>query len=77
MVMKDKLEKTNHKAAYYFFRKISFGLLIVLSAAFIIAVPTYIVQKNKKNSIGLAEENSSEVVEEENEGESLNELLSF
>lgn len=66
MVMKDKLVKTNHKAPYYLMKKISIGLLAIASMTFAIAVPTYIIHASKtKNSIGLAEENTSEVVEEE------------
>lgn len=72
MVMKDKLVKTNHKATYYLMKKISIVLLAVVSGAFIIAVPTYIISNSQKKTIGLAEENSSEVVEqEETSGEDL------
>ncbi len=72
MQMKDKLVKTNHKGGYYTMKKMSIGLLAIASGAFIIAIPTYIVQNhNKKNSIGLAEENTSEKVESNSEEETL------
>ncbi len=67
-VMKDKLEKTNRKGSYYTMRKISIGVLAVASAAFIIAIPTYISQMSKKNKeAGLAQENTSEVIDSETE----------
>ena len=72
MVMKDKLVKTNHKGTYYLMKKISIGLIAVVSAAFVIAVPTYIIHNSKKNTMGLAEEKTSEVVESENSGEEVN-----
>ena len=64
----DKLVKTNHKGGYYTMKKMSIALLAVASGAFIIAIPTYIVQnQNKKNSIGMAEEYSSEKSETSSE----------
>ena len=64
MVMKDKLVKTNHKGSYYVMKKLSIALLAVASVSFVIAVPTYIVQTSKnKNTVGLAEEETSQVVE--------------
>ena len=63
--MKDKLVKTNHKGTYYLMKKITIGFLAVMSAAFVIAVPTYIIHNSKKNTMGLAEEKTSEVVESE------------
>ena len=49
-------------------KKMSIALLAVASGAFIIAIPTYIVQnQNKKNSIGMAEEYSSEKSETSSE----------
>ena len=72
MVMKDKLVKTNHKGGYYVMKKLCIASIAIASAAFVIAVPTYIVQSsNAKKTIILAEEKSSEVVEENNSGESL------
>jgi len=68
MVMKDKLVKTNHKGSYYVVRKMSIVLLVLASLTFIIAVPTYIVNSAKgKKTIGLAEEKSSEIIENESE----------
>ena len=76
MVMKDKLEKTNHKGAYYAFKKFSLILLAVTSVAFAIAIPTYIMNQAKKKNIGIAQEVSSEVLEEE-EVESSSEYESY
>lgn len=71
MVMKDKLVKTNHKGSYYAMKRASIVLLAVASAAFFIAVPTYIIQSTKnKSTINLAEEKSSET-ENENSEESI------
>ena len=67
MVMKDKLEKTNHKGAYYLTKKISIGLFALASLAFMIAIPTYIAQMAKRNKVGLAEENTTSSVIEESE----------
>lgn len=69
MVMKDKLVKTNHTSTYYLAKKISIALLAVFTLAFIIAVPTYIASKSNKKTTALAEENNSEVVEDNNSGE--------
>ncbi len=69
MVMKDKLVKTNHTATYYIMRKMSLVILAIIGAAFVIAVPTYIIQNSQKNTIGLAEENTSEVSESESSEE--------
>ena len=65
MVMKDKLVKTNHKGAYYLTKKISIAILAFASAAFIIAIPTYISQVTKKKEIGMAQEKSSETIDSE------------
>lgn len=66
--MKDKLVKTNHKGGYYTMKKMSIGLLALASITFIIAIPTFIMQnQNKQNSVGLAEENTSEKVESNSE----------
>lgn len=74
MVMKDKLVKTNHKGAYYLMKKLSIVFLALASAAFIIAIPTYIVQNTKKKEVGYAQETSSEQIdsEEDTEYESYN-----
>ena len=70
MVMKDKLVKTNHKGPYYVMKRLSIAFLVMACAAFMIAVPTYIIQSSKKkNTMIHAEENSSEVVENNSEGE--------
>ena len=69
MVMKDKLVKTNHKGSYYLMKKIFIGLIAVVSGAFVIAVPTYIIHNSKKNTMGLAEEKTSEVSEQESNSE--------
>ena len=69
MVMKDKLVKTNHTSTYYLAKKISIALLAVFTLAFIIAVPTYIASQSNKKSTALAEEEKTEVIEENNSGE--------
>lgn len=65
MVMKDKLVKTNHKGSYYLIKKMSIALLVVSSVIFAVAIPTYIISMSKKKNIGIAQETSSEIVEEE------------
>lgn len=69
MVMKDKLVKTNHKASYYFMKKVSVIALAVVAGAFAIAVPTYIVQNSLNNKTALAEENKEEENKTDNNGE--------
>lgn len=79
MVMKDKLAKTNHKASYYFMKKISIVALAVVAGAFAIAVPTYIVQNSLNNKTALAEENKEEENKNENNTEEVdeNEILHY
>ena len=74
MVMKDKLVKTNHKGTYYLMKKLSIAFLVLASAAFVIAIPTYITQVSKKKDVGYAQENTSEETssEENTEYESYN-----
>ena len=69
MVMKDKLVKTNHKASYYFMKKISVIALAVVAGALAIAVPTYIIQNSLNNKTALAEENKEEENKTDNSGE--------
>ena len=70
MVMKDKLVKTNHKGIYYIFKRSSIVLFALASLTFAIAVPTYIVANSKaKKTNVLAEEKSSEVVENDSNEE--------
>lgn len=72
MVMKDKLVKTNHKGPYYTMKRLSIAFLVIASVSFVIAIPTYIIStSNKKNTMIHAEENSSEVLNENNSEESL------
>lgn len=73
MVMKDKLTKNNHKGSYYLLKKMSIALLIVSSAIFAVAVPTYIVNMSKKKNIGMAQETSSEIIKEEENSSEENE----
>ncbi len=40
--MKDKLVKFNHTAKYYRLRNTAFACLLCISAAVIVAVPTYV-----------------------------------
>ena len=60
MVMKDKLEKTNHKALYYRFKKFLISVVILSSAFIAIAIPTYISQKNGRSNRSLAQDNDQE-----------------
>ena len=70
MVMKDKLQKTNHKGSYYTARKISIAILAVMSGAFIIAIPTYITQvAMRKQTAGNAQEVKSETSSDSEENE--------
>ena len=72
MQMKDKLVKTNHKGSYYTMKKLSIGLLAVAGGAFVIAIPTYIMQTSKKNASVLAEEKTSERSESNSDESELN-----
>ena len=66
MVMKDKLVKTNHKAFYYFMKKVGFFFMAVGTIAPLVAIPTYINFKlNENRQPNIAEE----IVEEENNQE--------
>ncbi len=68
MVMKDKLVKTHHKGTYYTMRKTVLGLLCGFTLIASIVVPTYIIASvSKKNTTLHAQEENSEVVEEESE----------
>ena len=72
MVMKDKLVKNNHKGSYYLIKKVSIAFFALACFSFAIAIPTYIASQAKKKNIGIAQETSSEVVneaEEENSSE--------
>lgn len=77
MVMKDKLEKTNHKGPYYLVKKLSIALLVLSSVIFAVAIPTYIISVSKKKNIGMAQETSSEVKEEEKSSEELEEYENY
>ena len=65
MVMKDKLVKFNHKGMYYRFRKLGIALLAVFSIGTIIAVPTYITFREMNNQAQRAEEESDNLLEED------------
>ena len=68
MVMKDKLQKNHHKGAYYSFRRFLLATVAFFLLSGAIAVPTYIVQSSKAKKIAMyAEENSSEVLENNSE----------
>ena len=49
MAMKEKLYKTNKKRGYYRFRSFLMISFMVLSAAVVISVPTYIALRNNDN----------------------------
>ena len=56
MVMKDKLEKTNHKGMYYTVKKVSVGFACVLCLGMAVAIPTYIAQQSISRNAAHAEE---------------------
>ena len=69
-MMKDKLYKTHHKAAYYITRKTIIGVLCAFSLVAAIVVPTYISIKAKDNkTAGLAQEEPKETSSENEESE--------
>ncbi len=47
--MKDKLVKFNHTANYYRLRNTAFALILCISAAVIVAVPTYVSLHNESS----------------------------
>ena len=69
MVMKDKLVKTNHKGPYYVMKRLSIAFLVLASATFAIAVPTYIYQSNKTKKTMIHAEEESSIIIENSEGE--------
>lgn len=70
MVMKDKLEKANHKALYYRFKKFLISVVILSSAFIAIAIPTYISQKKSPSNRSLAQDNNQENEGQEKESDS-------
>lgn len=71
-MMKNKLVKYNHKAPYYIMRKIGFCAILFFCLSATVVVPTTINLLTTNPSIGLAEGESSEITETENE-----ELVSY
>ena len=65
MVMKDKLVKFNHKGMYYGFRKLGIVFLALISVGTIVAVPTYITFREMSNQAHIAEEEQTELLEED------------
>ena len=65
MVMKDKLVKFNHKGMYYRFRKLGIVFLAVISLGTIVAVPTYITFREMNNQAQHAEEESDDLLEDD------------
>ena len=65
MVMKDKLVKFHHKGMYYRFRKLGIVFLAVISLGTIVAVPTYITFREITNQAQRAEEEKTELLEED------------
>ena len=65
MVMKDKLVKFNHKGMYYKFRKLGIVFLALISVGTIVAVPTYITFREITNQAQHAEEEQTELLEED------------
>jgi len=75
-MMKNKLTKYNHKAFYYIARKTLFIAVFFVCLSAAVAVPTTINVLTTAPSRGLAEGETSEVIESEQE-ESQDELLSY
>ena len=65
MIMKDKLVKFNHKGMYYRFRKLGIVFLAVISLGTIVAVPTYITFREMNNQAQHAEEESDDLLEDD------------
>ena len=65
MVMKDKLVKFNHKGMYYRFRKLGIAFLALICVGTIVAVPTYITFREITNQAQHAEEEQTELLEED------------
>lgn len=65
MVMKDKLVKFNHKGMYYRFRKLGIVFLALISVGTIVAVPTYITLSQVNNQAQHAEEEQTDLLEED------------
>ena len=74
MVMKDKLEKVNHKALYFRFKKLLISVVILSSAFLAIAIPTYISHRRSTSNPSLAQENTPNVDEDGNENGGENKL---
>ena len=75
MVMKDKLEKANHKALYYRFKKFLISVVVLSSAFIAIAIPTYISQKKGRSNRSLAQDNNQQ--NEETKQDNENALLTY
>ena len=65
MVMKDKLVKFHHKGMYYRFRKLGIFFLALISIGTVVAVPTYITFREMSNQAQHAEEEHTELLEED------------
>ena len=65
--MKDKLEKSGHKAGYYRARRFGIGMFACLAFGLAIGVPTYIMQKNHNKTLAQKEEPTEEPIENPDE----------
>ena len=71
-MVKDKLVKTNHKAAFYRLRKCAIFSACILFGAVAIALPTSLtLNKQANDTIKAEEQTTSEVVETETSSEEL------
>ena len=77
MVMKDKLVKFNHKGLYYRFRKLGIVFLAFISVGAVVAVPTYITFREITNHAQHAEEDKTQLLEENQSGIESEDLLSY
>ena len=77
MVMKDKLVKFNHKGLYYRFRKLGIVFLAFISIGTVVAVPTYITFREITNHAQHAEEEKTQLLEENESNVESEDLLSY
>lgn len=72
--MKDKLVKTKHRAAHYYFKRVGFCFSLFLGATIVVAIPLSIATIVRNNNV---ESKDSEYDTKNNETTSKQELLRF
>lgn len=73
--MKDKLVKTHHKKAFFFFKKVSFCFSIFMGATICVAIPLSIATIIKNNEKETKEESKEDTINDSKEVSSS--LLTF